>query len=283
MALTKILKHASRTGLAIECQILHIAFDGTVTQLDHADGIFRSVAATPKIPLVEVGTTGLFTRDESRSAWADGNHVMIANVVGMTTPDGAVEFVMQDDAEVALDSIMSRLGTPAGTSVSADVAALPTVAQISAAVVALGGIGGIITGVVDAGVTVSSSFNPISMEKGEKKVLSYRITQGKTALGVDIPFDLSAYTGKFAVKADLYDSIAKIGPIDGAITAHADDTGTIKSVITFTIPTVTTKAMATFNGGRYSVAIYDIAGSKAVLTPTGGVEFNLMEDILDVA
>lgn len=177
----------------------------------------------------------------------------------------------------------STIGAPARASVSADIAALPTVVQISVAVVALGGIGGIITGVVDAGVTVSSSFNPISMEKGEKKVLSYRITQGKTALGVDIPFDLSAYTGKFAVKADLYDSIAKIGPIYGAITAHADDTGTIKSVITFTIPTVTTKAMATFNGGRYSVAIYDIAGSKAVLTPTGGVEFNLMEDILDVA
>lgn len=154
---------------------------------------------------------------------------------------------------------------------------------VLADVIAAGGMGGLISAVIDAGVTIATAFNPVQMEKGEKKVLSYRITQGKTALGVDIPFDLSAYTGKFAVKAELYDAIAKIGPIDGVITAHADDTGTIKSVITFTIPTLTTKAMATFNGGRYSIAIYDIAGSKTVLTPAGGVEFNLMEDVLDVA
>lgn len=263
MALIKKLKHVGTSGLSYECRVIHTP---TGDQLDHADGIFRSVPATPKVPIVEVGTTGLFTRDEDRSEWVDGNYVMIANVVGMTTPDGAVEFVMQDDAEVALDAIMSRLG--------AQVAALPTVVQISAAVVALGGVGGIITGVVDAGVTVSSSFNPISMEKGEKKVIAYQIKED------DVAIDVSAYTFTFGVKRDLYDTTYAFATVAGVVSADSDG---VLSIVTFTIPKDSTKALAVIESGRYSVGMYDIAGNKAALTPPGGVSFRLTEDILDVA
>lgn len=182
--------------------------------------------------------------------------------------------MVKDDAEVVLDSIMSRLGAPAGASVSADVAALPTVAQISAAVVALGGIGGIITGVVDAGVTVSSSFNPISMEKGEKKIIAYQIKED------DVAIDVSAYTFTFGVKRDLYDTTYAFATVAGVVSA--DDDGTL-SIVTFTIPKDSTKALAVIESGRYSVGMYDIAGNKAALTPPGGVSFRLTEDILDVA
>ena len=269
MALVKTLKHVGTSGLSYECRVIHVP---TGDQLDHADGVFRAAPATPKIPLVEVGTTGLFTRSESRSAWADGNHVMIANIVGMTAPDGAVEFVMQDDAEVELDGSQAKESTLLALGVQ--VAALPTVVQISAAVVALGGIGGIITGVIDAGVTVSSSFNPISMEKGEKKIIAYQIKED------DVAIDVSAYTFTFGVKRDLYDTTYAFATVAGVISA--DDDG-VDSIVTFTIPKDSTKALAVIESGRYSVGMYDIAGNKAALTPPGGVSFRLTEDILDVA
>ena len=282
MALNKILKHVGNSSSTYECEVFHIASDGTATRLDHADGAFRAVPATPKIPLVQIGTTGVFIRNESRSAWADGNYVQIANIVGVTYSEDAVEFEMKNDAEVALSGKPTLAEMLAGgtakestlLALGVQVAALPTVVQISAAVVALGGIGGIITGVVDAGVTVSSSFNPISMEKGEKKVIAYQIKENGVAI------DVSAYTFTFGVKRDLYDTVYAFATVAGVISA--DDDG-VDSIVTFTIPKDSTKALAVIESGRYSVGMYDGVGNKVALTPPGGVSFRLTEDILDVA
>lgn len=101
MALVKVLKCVGRPGDSWECQVFYIASNGTVTQLDHADGEFRAVAATPKVPLVEFSSSGLFTRAESRTAWADGRYVLMGNKVGVSFPDSAVEFDMRSDVEIS--------------------------------------------------------------------------------------------------------------------------------------------------------------------------------------
>lgn len=231
----------------MECQVFHIATDGTVTQLDHADGAFRASPATPKVPLVEVGTTGLFIRAESREpAWADGNYVLIANVVGMASPDGGVEFEMKFDAEVRLDSPPSAL--------------LAFLEKLTA--------------LVDIGSGILAELGPITMEKGENKVITIQVLENGS------PKDCTGYTAKLGVKGAAADTDYKFTPVDGVF---SNDVNGVKSIVTFTIAPDTTKAMTPF-GGVYSAAIYDALGKKYPLPPErGGLPFVLKEDVLDVA
>jgi hypothetical protein len=198
------------------------------------------------------------------SVWPDG--VLFYGQDG-TWDIGAYPYRIDTDIQTILDRIESTL--------AADVTVIQTdIASLLASIIASGGIGGIITGVVDAGVTVSSSFRPISMEKGEKKVLVYEIKEN------DVAIDVSAYTFQFGVKRDLYDTTYAFEAVAGVVTANADG---VMSVVTFIIPAASTKALAVIESGRYSVGMYDGTGNKAALTPPGGVEFRLTEDILDVA
>lgn len=210
---------------------------------------------------------------------ADGSYKWIFFLMVGATQDetndtllGGGVLQVKSGSEVVMTDPPAKESTLLALGVS--VAALPTVVQISAAVTALGGIGGIITGVVDAGVTVSSSFNPITMEKGEKKVIVYQIKEN------DVAIDVSAYTFTFGVKRDLYDTVYAFAAVAGVISA--DDDGVL-SIVTFIIPAASTKALAVIESGRYSVGIFDGSGNKVALTPPGGVSFRLTEDILDVA
>jgi hypothetical protein len=112
MALVKLLQHIGTSGNSYECQVLLIAAAGTATQLDHVDGLFRSAPVTPKVPMVEIGTTGVFIRAESRAVWADGNYVLAVNEVGATSNSGGAAFKMASDTEVSSANITHVIGDP---------------------------------------------------------------------------------------------------------------------------------------------------------------------------
>ena len=130
----------------------------------------------------------------------------------------------------------------------------------------------VITGIADLGVDVMTTFRPVIMEKGEEKTIIYQMTED----GVSV--DCSGYTFKIAVKEKVSDAAYKIGPISGVLSADAYGR---MSLVTFTVPMNTTKAMTPF-GGVYSAAMYDGSGNKVPLTQAGGVQFTLKEDVLDV-
>ena len=203
-----------------------------------------------------------------------GDYVMVhPNITERTMMRGHLASDATKRFVVMLDPVDGDIAKE--TTLAASVTVIQTdIASLLTSIIASGGIGGIITGVVDAGVMVSSSFRPISMEKGEKKVLVYEIKENNVAI------DVSAYTFQFGVKRDLYDTTYAFAAIAGAVTANADG---VMSIVTFIIPAASTKALTVIESGRYSVGMYDGTGNKAALTPPGGVEFRLTEDILDVA
>jgi hypothetical protein len=77
--------------------------------LDHADGAFRAVPATPNIPLVEVvSLPSVYYRSEDRTAWTTGEY----NIVGYDATNalicGATMFIL-NDTEVSQATLMEYM------------------------------------------------------------------------------------------------------------------------------------------------------------------------------
>jgi hypothetical protein len=108
------------------------------------------------------------------------------------------------------------------------------------------------------------SFNVLKIPKGDTAELRYQLKEDGAAK------DITGMTFKFSVKENLSDAAHKIGPVAGTI----DDAALGKFSFELT-PTETNQA--TFKG-LYSVAMFDGA-ARTTLTPAGGVEFRLVEDI----
>jgi hypothetical protein len=100
--------------------------------------------------------------------------------------------------------------------------------------------------------------------KGEKPTLSYQLKEGGSAK------DITGMSFKIGVKEKLNDTSYKIGPVTGDI----DDATSGKFSFTFTVPEETFK-------GLYEVAMYDASSNKTVLTSPRGVEFRVVESIVD--
>jgi len=118
---------------------------------------------------------------------------------------------------------------------------------------------------------MEAEFLPIKIAKGEHRTFSWEIKEGGVAK------DISAYTAKMGIKLNLDDTTYELGPIDGVISANADG---VMSILSITFMTADTDDAVPCDG-LYAVALYK-DGEKYKLTQAGGVEFSLIEDILDI-
>ena len=131
-----------------------------------------------------------------------------------------------------------------------------------------------ITALVDIGAGITAELGPITMEKGENKIITIQVLENGVAK------DCTGYAAQLGVKGAPADTAYKVTPVDGVF---SNDANGVLSMLTFTIAPDTTKAMTPF-GGVYSAAIYDGTGKKYPLPPErGGLPFVLKEDVLDVA
>lgn len=96
-----------------------------------------------------------------------------------------------------------------------------------------------------------------------------------TAYSLSAAKDVSAMTFKLGVKDNKSDETYKIDPVDSEFITDGTD-----GKIRFTI----TEAMTDIDkfNGSYAVAMYDSQDNKTTLTKPGGVEWDHVEDILDV-
>lgn len=118
----------SETGITVYCIIRREVDD---YRLDDADGNFAAAPADPYLSLVEDAVIkGRYEIDESRITWDDGRYTFTfykqaggSPVPASDTVIGTGELYIESDTEVVQtgDSFL-RLGTPAGTSVSEDIA-----------------------------------------------------------------------------------------------------------------------------------------------------------------
>lgn len=132
---------------------------------------------------------------------------------------------------------------------------------------------GQLTALVDIGAGITAELGPITMEKGENKIITIQVLENGVAK------DCTGYTAQLGVKGAVADAVYKFAAVSGVF---SNDANGVLSIVTFTIAPDTTKAMTPF-GGVYSAAIYDGAGKKYPLPPErGGLPFVLKEDILDV-
>jgi hypothetical protein len=84
---------------------MRVRQDSTGYFLDHADGAFRAVPATPNIPLVEVvSLPSVYFISESRTVWINGEYNIFGYDVTNVLICGATMFIM-DDVEVTMDDV----------------------------------------------------------------------------------------------------------------------------------------------------------------------------------
>ena len=108
--------------------------------------------------------------------------------------------------------------------------------------------------------------NPIAITRADTATLSYQLMEDGVAK------DITGMTFKLAVKGKAADDAFKIAAVVGTI----DDAATGK--FSFTL-TDTETDQAPFKG-VVEMAMYDGSGNKTTLTPAGGLEFKIVEDIL---
>ncbi len=109
--------------------------------------------------------------------------------------------------------------------------------------------------------------NPVKVTKGDKVTLRYQLREDGAAK------DITGMSFKLAVKGKLSDSGHKISPVDGTIDDAA--AGNFSFVLTST-----ETDQAPFRG-LMEMAMYDGSGDRTTITPVGGLEFRLVEDIID--
>jgi hypothetical protein len=77
--------------------------------LDHVDGVFRAVPATPNIPLAEVASLpSVYYRSENRTAWITGEYSILGYDVGGNLVCGATMFIL-NDTEVSQSTLMAYM------------------------------------------------------------------------------------------------------------------------------------------------------------------------------
>jgi hypothetical protein len=108
--------------------------------------------------------------------------------------------------------------------------------------------------------------NPLEIVKGDTVTLAYQIKEdGATK-------DITGMTFKLAVKERAEDLTFKITAVDGAIVDAS------QGKFSFNLTSVETD-QSPF-AGRMELAMYDSLNNKTTLTPAGGVEFRVIEDIV---
>lgn len=125
-----------------------------------------------------------------------------------------------------------------------------------------------IVDIVDITNYINASVNSIRIPKGEWFQQVYQVLENGEGK------DITNYTISFGVKDNIDDTAFKIGPVAGVLVAPTNGQ--------FTITLTDTETNIEPFNGRFALAIYDAAGNKTTLTPPGGQEFDLVEDILDV-
>lgn len=106
--------------------------------------------------------------------------------------------------------------------------------------------------------------SPITLVKGEKRTLRYQLTEDGSQK------DISGMSFKFGVKEHLDDEAYKIGPVNGTI----DGAESGKFSFTITVP-------EEIFLGLYEVVMYDATNNKTVLSSPRGIEFRVVESIID--
>jgi hypothetical protein len=111
------------------------------------------------------------------------------------------------------------------------------------------------------------SLSTITITKADTVTLSFQLFED------DVVKDITGFTFKFAVKEKVDDTAYKIDPVDGTI----DDAANGK--FSFDLTDVETD-QDPFEG-RYEISMFDGSGNKLTLSGARGVEFLLVEDIID--
>lgn len=108
--------------------------------------------------------------------------------------------------------------------------------------------------------------NPITLTRGDTVTLRYQLKEDGAAK------DITGMTFRLAVRENISDPAAKIGPVDGVIEDESN------GKFCFTLDDTHTD-QAPF-AGLAEIAMYDAADRKTTLTPAGGLGFRLVEDIV---
>lgn len=238
----KISLFHSATGKTVYA-IIRRAADGY--RLNDADGSFAAAPADPYLSLAEdTVIKGLYEVSESRAVWTNGKYEIFVyeQAGGSPAPTsdkmiGSGEIYISNDEEVTGFSALA-----------------------------------VITGAKELGVDVTTSFGPIVMEKGEKRMIVYEMNED------GVPVDCTGFSFQLAVKGRAPDASYKIGPISGTLSTGS--TG-LQSLVTFLFTPDMTKALTPFSG-VYEAALFDVSGHKVPLTERGGMFYTLKEDIIDV-
>ncbi len=101
--------------------------------------------------------------------------------------------------------------------------------------------------------------------KGDKPTLKFQLTQNGAAR------DITGMTFKLTVKQFITNTVAVIGPVNGALNDVANGKFSFTLDLTNTAPV----------RGKMEIAMYDGAGNRTTLTPPGGVDFSVIENIID--
>ena len=110
------------------------------------------------------------------------------------------------------------------------------------------------------------SIQPIELSRKSKIVLQYRVLEDGIAK------DLTGLTPKFSSKLSAKDTEYKIAPIDGVLSATTGEFSiTLEGADTDLDP----------YKGVFSVVLIDGTGEKTPLTPVGGINFEIFDDIYD--
>jgi hypothetical protein len=128
----------------------------------------------------------------------------------------------------------------------------------------------VLTGASDLGVDVTTSFGPIVMEQGEKRLLVFEMTEN------GVPVDCTGFSFQLGIKGKITDAAYKIGLISGALSVGS--TG-LPSLVTWMFTPAMTSGLAPF-GGVLEAALYDLSGNKVPLTVAGGVSYTLRKALI---
>jgi hypothetical protein len=109
--------------------------------------------------------------------------------------------------------------------------------------------------------------NPETVVRGDSVTLKYQLKED------DVAKDITGMTFKFAVKENITDTTQKIGPVDGTIDDAAGGRFSFELTAAMT-------DQAPF-AGRAEIAMYDSQSRKITLSPPAGLEFRLVEDIIE--
>lgn len=111
------------------------------------------------------------------------------------------------------------------------------------------------------------SFSPLRIIRGDARTLRYQLREDGSSR------DITGMSFRFGVKERHTDAAYRIGPVEGTV----DDAPEGK--FSFALDSTHTD-LDPFRG-VYAVAMYDGGGNRTTLTPAGGVEFRVIEDIID--